>query len=193
MSETDQRGENASAEMSEARPFQLERAVPQMTEPRDLDIFLSPHQSNSEAPQDSTIPASTFSYLNPVNLDLAPEAVTDPAEMSFPLTSDATLWDPSPLNLSSYPTFDVSIHVSLQLLLSQVQALTTRVEALEASNQQTSTAVNDFTKWSKKMEKHSQDVNGTVLELFEKVQTPGFLRSVLNEPTTPSSSSWWGT
>ncbi|KAI1416941.1 hypothetical protein F5Y13DRAFT_204296 [Hypoxylon sp. FL1857] len=89
--------------------------------------------------------------------------------------------DPLPQNVPYYPFFDSSVHISLQLLMTQIQSLTARIEALEASRQTTEKTIEEFTVWSDKMEKHSQEMNTTVLELFKMVQTPDVLRSILED------------
>ncbi|KAI0810066.1 hypothetical protein GGR55DRAFT_695860 [Xylaria sp. FL0064] len=141
----------------------------------DLDLLLS----SQDLQNDTTLQLPDFSF------DASAMEVPTLTEGSLPNTSASNpnlVWDSSLLN---HPPVDTSTHFALQILTYHVQSLDTqvrsldaRVQALEALYQRASSTIEDFTKWSEKMEKHCQETNKTVLELF------GMVRTVLKDDKT---------
>ncbi|KAI1633589.1 hypothetical protein F4809DRAFT_622788 [Biscogniauxia mediterranea] len=60
---------------------------------------------------------------------------------------------------------------------------------MQTKYQQAKADIEEFTAWSKKMEKHSQDTNNTLLELLGIIQKRGFVRRVLEEPSETTATS----
>jgi hypothetical protein len=120
----------------------------------------------------------------------APEvSVTAPnSEIMGPPTDSNTLDWQFPAHPSG-SSLNPNVEMKLQLLTSEVQYLTARIQLLENTQQQAKTDIEDFTTWSKKMEKHSEGINDTLLELFDIVRKPEFIRGVLEGRSEPSSQS----
>lgn len=81
----------------------------------------------------------------------------------------------------------------LELCNFQIQSLMSKVQVLEASLQESEKKIEEFSGWSKKMEKHSQYSSDLLTSLFESFKRSGYLRSSSHEdhdgmPTLPLSS-----
>ncbi|KAK6843379.1 hypothetical protein PG987_004239 [Apiospora arundinis] len=58
----------------------------------------------------------------------------------------------------------------------------TQLLDLQAKYQQAKADIEEFTIWSKKMEKHTQEMNSTLLDLFRIIREPEFVRGLLEKP-----------
>lgn len=101
----------------------------------------------------------------------------DPSCPSFQSPS----WEALSRDISSQNPTNSALQLSLQLVLSQNQSLMIKVQALEASLSASERKIDEFSQWSKKMEKHSQETSSIILNLFDTVKNPEFLRSVLHQ------------
>ncbi|KAI0398858.1 hypothetical protein F4802DRAFT_611323 [Xylaria palmicola] len=132
----------------------------------DLDLLLPPHNMQ----HDTSLQLPDFSF------GASAAEVSGLVEGCPPGTSDPNLaWDPSP---ASHPPVNTPDHLALQLLTYHIQSLDTqirsldaRIQKIEALYQQACSMMDDFTTWSRKMEKHCQNTNNKVLELSEIVRT----------------------
>lgn len=82
-------------------------------------------------------------------------------------------------NPSSSDTF---LRTCLELSNSQVQSLMSRVQDLEASLRASEKKIDEFSDWSKKMERHSQESSSIVLSLLDTFKKSEYLRSTSQDP-----------
>ncbi|RYP14046.1 hypothetical protein DL767_010443 [Monosporascus sp. MG133] len=149
-------------------------------EPNDLDLLLSSQALNWQPLPDLQSP-SPF-CLDAFNTDVS-VAAPNSGNMGLPANS-STQWDWSLPSNAPSSSLDPTIHISLQLVTAQIESLTARIRILEGAQQQAKNDIEAFTTWSKRMEKHTQGINNTLLELFDLV------RGIHEEPIgTPSNQA----
>lgn len=61
--------------------------------------------------------------------------------------------------------------------------LSDRLDYLQAQLQQAKTDIEEIVAWSERIEKHSQEMNNTLLDLFEMIRNSEILRGILEEPS----------
>lgn len=87
-------------------------------------------------------------------------------------------WDYTPIGNTTSPLFD-----PVQLMFH------TQLLDMQAKYQQAKADIEDFTIWSKKMEKHTQEMNDTLLDLFKIIRDPEFVRGLLEKSNESASEN----
>lgn len=107
-----------------------------------------------------------------------------PAAAAASLAADpnVAMWNYSAPTLSSYPPSDTMLRTCVELSTSQIQALLSRVHALEVTLQKTQDKFQEFLDWSKKMEKHNEESSNIILSLVGTVKNSEHYRSASTEP-----------
>ncbi|KAI1655476.1 hypothetical protein F4813DRAFT_160456 [Daldinia decipiens] len=157
--------------------------------PNDLALPPPSQDLGYHQPQGLSFASSgSFSSLENFDFDTA---LSQAPQTGCPAEPPNILWDSSFQTLPNYPSLDSSIHISIHLITSQINSLNTRINELEVGYKKAMAIIEELTAWSKKMEKHCNEMNNTLLRLFGMVQKPEFLRGMLDEAYEPPPREKW--
>ncbi|KAK7924651.1 hypothetical protein PG985_006705 [Apiospora marii] len=145
--------------------------------PKGQPVDLAPGDWDSLPPDLKWPPYQERDFQSPTSFSLdapvpdAQMAATTLRNMGLS-TNPSMPWDyPPPPSHSASTMFDpVQFMFHSQLL------------DLQAKYQQAKADIEEFMVWSKKMEKHTQEMNNTLVDLFRIIREPEFVRGILEKP-----------